>query len=203
MDALIIVDVQHDFLPGGTLAVQKGDEVIPVINELIPRFEHVIATQDWHPADHLSFASQHQGRSIGDVIMLRGLEQVLWPDHCVQGTKGASFALDLPERAVVFRKGTQRHIDSYSGFFDNGHLADTGLERYLRAKGVDQLFITGLATDYCVKFTALDAISSGFKTVVISDATRAVDLREGDGAAALAELKQRGALISSFAECVG
>jgi nicotinamidase/pyrazinamidase len=160
MKALIIVDVQNDFLPGGALAVDKGDLVIPTINRLQENFELVVATQDWHPAEHKSFASQHEGRSVFEEITLNGLPQVLWPDHCVQETKGAAFSSQLDQKRIeaISRKGMEINIDSYSGFFDNGKKKATGLGAYLKGRGVTSVFVAGLAADYCVYFTALDAL---------------------------------------------
>jgi nicotinamidase/pyrazinamidase len=198
MKALILVDIQNDFLPGGALAVRKGDEVIPVANRVSPRFTLVVATQDWHPRDHGSFASNHPGKKPGDVIDLNGLRQVLWPDHCVQNTRGAEFgpALDLSRVARVFRKGTDPAIDSYSGFFDNGHRRSTGLGEYLREVGVDEVFVMGLATDYCVNFTALDAVQRfGLTTTLIEDGSRGIDLRPGDVAAAVEGMRKVGVRV--------
>lgn len=195
MRALIVVDIQNDFVPGGALPVPRGDEVVPVANALMPRFEIVVATQDWHPRGHLSFASSHPGKKPGDVIELDGLEQVLWPDHCVQETRGAEFVagLDTGRFARVFRKGTDPRIDSYSGFYDNGHRRATGLGDWLRERGVGEVVLLGLATDYCVKWTALDALRLGFAATVVEDGCRAVELRPGDGARALEELRVAGA----------
>jgi nicotinamidase/pyrazinamidase len=198
MKALILVDIQNDFLPGGALAVSGGDEVVPVANRLMPQYELVVATQDWHPSDHLSFASQHLDKSIGDVATVDGLDQMLWPDHCVQGTSGAEFAADLNASAIdhVVRKGADRRIDSYSGFFDNDRRQATGLGDYLKERGVTEVDIIGLATDYCVKFTALDAVALGFKTKVIAEGCRGVELAPGECEKALAELRRRGAQIA-------
>src|SRR3954468_12732007 len=153
MNALIIVDVQNDFVPGGALPVPEGDKVLPVINNLQPKFDLVVATQDWHPASHGSFAANHPGKKPGDVIQLKGLPQILWPVHCVQNTTGAAFVptLDAKRIAKVFPKGTDPQVDSYSGFFDNGRQKATGLAEYLKQRGVTELYIVGLATDYCVK----------------------------------------------------
>ncbi len=205
MDALILVDLQNDFMPGGALAVPEGDEVVSVANRLIPRFPLVVATADWHPADHASFASNQPGHKIGDVIELDGLCQILWPDHCVQGTKGAELHPDLDRGGIqhVVQKGTNPLIDSYSGFFDNGHKQATGLGEYLKDHGVDRVVILGLATDYCVKFTALDALQLGFETILIEDGCRAVNLKRDDGAKALEELRAKGAKILSSAEALG
>lgn len=197
MKTLIVVDVQNDFLPGGALAVTDGDRVVAPINTMMRDYELIVATQDWHPADHLSFASQHAGKSAGQVIDLDGLEQVLWPDHCVQGSAGASFAsqLDVFHFDAVFRKGTDRQVDSYSGMYDNGKRRDTGLADFLRRMGAQAVDICGLATDYCVKFTALDAVAEGFETCVLAEATRAVNLQPGDYDAALMELRNSGVAI--------
>ena len=197
MKALIVVDVQNDFLPGGALAVTDGNGVVLPINSLMPKYQLVAAAQDWHPPDHMSFASRHAGKKPGESITLEGLDQVLWPDHCVQGTPGASFAsgLDVFRFDAVFRKGTERRIDSYSGMFDNSRRHATGLAEDLRSMGVDSVDICGLATDYCVKFTALDAVDEGFETAVIAEATRAVNLAPGDYEAALTELRNSGVEI--------
>ena len=194
MKALIVVDIQHDFLPGGALAVSEGDEIIPLVNELMDKFDLIVATQDWHPAGHGSFASNHQGKKPGDMIVLNGLDQILWPDHCIQKSHGAKFSkvLDFDRFNKVFQKGTDKGIDSYSGFFDNGKMKDTGMNQYLREHGVDEVFVVGLATDYCVKFTAIDAAELKFTTHVIADATRAVNLQPGDFARALKEMQQKG-----------
>lgn len=194
MRALVLVDLQNDFLPGGALGVPRGDEVLPVANRVQTRFAHVFATQDWHPADHGSFASQYPGRQPGDVVELGGLPQVLWPDHCVQGTSGAELApgLERGRIARVFRKGVDRMIDSYSTFFDNGHRRSTGLGEHLRALGIGEVFLLGLATDYCVLYSARDAHRLGFHTTVVVDGCRAIDLQPGDGERALAELRGLG-----------
>lgn len=192
--ALILVDIQNDFIPGGALPAKDGAQVVPVANRLQDHFDLVVATQDWHPKNHLSFASNHPGKSPGEVIELSGLDQVLWPDHCVQGSAGARFHSELSTEKIdqVIRKGDDYRIDSYSGFFDNGHLKATGLEDYLRSNDVDSVFVCGLATDYCVKYTALDAVELGFNTSVVTDACRGVELQEGDIDAALEEMKRAG-----------
>ncbi len=197
MQALIVVDVQNDFLPGGALAVPEGDAVVPVINRIMPAFGLVVATQDWHPADHESFASRHVGHNPGDVVNLHGVEQILWPDHCIQHCPGSSFAsgIDVAEFDHVVRKGEDAGIDSYSGFFDNDRRSATGLEAFLRERGVDHVVVCGLAADYCVKFTALDALSLGFTTTVLTDATRAVNLSAGDFERAVDEVQAAGAVI--------
>ena len=205
MDALILVDVQNDFVPGGNLAVSKGDQVVPVANRLMPCFGLVVATKDWHPADHLSFASQHPGRKIGEVIDLEGLSQVLWPDHCVQGTAGAEFVGGLDVEAIdrVFEKGTNRAVDSYSGFFDNGRRQATGLADFLRQRKVARVFVMGLATDYCVKFTAFDAVELGFSTHLILDGCRGIDLNPGDVDRAVAEMRGTGVRVTDSIQAMG
>lgn len=199
MRALVLVDIQNDFMPGGALPVADGDAVVPVANALMPSFPIVVATQDWHPPDHGSFASQHPPKKPGEVIELAGLPQVLWPDHCVQGTKGAEFVADLDTARItrVFRKGTDPSVDSYSGFFDNGHRHDTGLSAWLRERGVQELVLVGVATDYCVKFTALDGVAEGFSVTLVEDGCRGVELHEGDVARALRELREAGVRVVS------
>ena len=199
--ALILVDLQNDFLPGGTLAVDRGDEVIPISNSVQRGFDLVVATQDWHPANHGSFASNHEGKKPGDVIELHGLTQVLWPDHCVQGTRGAEFHRDVDLSRVqrVFRKATDPEIDSYSAFFDNGHLKTTGLGDFLKAQGVEEIYLVGLATDYCVKFTAFDALELGFRTYLIEDGVRGVNLSPNDSAEAIEAMRAAGVVITNSA----
>jgi nicotinamidase/pyrazinamidase len=195
--ALILVDIQNDFLSGGALAVPRGDEVIPVANRLQPRFDLVVATQDWHPPGHGSFASHYPGRKPGESAELGGLPQILWPDHCVQGSAGAAFAQGLEMNRVegIFRKGTDPGIDSYSGFFDNGHRKSTGLGDYLKGRGAGELYLLGLATDYCVKFTTLDARALGFQAFLVEDGSRGVELRPGDVARAIDEMRAAGVRI--------
>jgi nicotinamidase/pyrazinamidase len=202
MNALILVDLQNDFVPGGALAVPESDEIVPLINEIQPRFDLVVATQDWHPPDHGSFAANHPGRKVYEMIDLAGLPQVLWPVHCVQGTPGAELvrSLDTSRIARVFQKGTDRAIDSYSGFFDNGHRKSTGLGQYLRERGVTDVYVCGLATDFCVKFTSLDAKQLGFETSLIEDASRGVNVKPGDVARAVEEMRQAGVRIIRAAE---
>ncbi len=197
MKALIIVDVQNDFLPGGALAVPSGDEIIPYINQIQSQYGLVVATQDWHPADHGSFAANHVGTKPGEVISLNGLDQILWPTHCVQGSFGAELAGDLDTKWIekIFRKGEDSNIDSYSGLFDNGKKRSTGLGEYLKGKGVSEVDIVGLAADYCVKFTAIDAKEFGFQTTVLKEGTRAVNLCPGDFASAINELEKKGVLV--------
>lgn len=199
MKTLIIVDIQNDFLPGGALAVNAGDQIVPIINELIPHYDHVIATQDFHPDDHGSFTDNHDEHEIGEVIDLHGLEQVLWPAHCIQGTLGAQFASNLNTDGIdhIFQKGTDPKIDSYSAFYDNGHRKATGLAEHLRKIATTEVHIVGLATDYCVKFTALDAVAEGFKTTLIKDACRGVNLNPGDVENAIDEMQQAGIIITT------
>lgn len=197
MKALIIVDVQNDFIPGGALAVNGGDQIVPVINEIQQKFDFIVATQDWHPTYHGSFAANHFGKNVGEFIDLNGVSQILWPVHCVQGSKGAEFHPDL-ERSKwksVFQKGTNPLVDSYSGFFDNNKKGDTGLSDYLKENGIEEVFVCGLATDFCVKFTVLDAISEGFKTTLITDATRAVNINENDYLNAIEQMTLAGANV--------
>jgi nicotinamidase/pyrazinamidase len=202
MRALVVVDLQNDFMPGGALPVPDGDAVVEVANALMPRFSLVVASQDWHPADHGSFASNHPGAKPGDVVRLGGVEQVLWPDHCVQGTPGASFhsALDVAYIDHVVRKGADPAVDSYSAFFDNDRVHDTGLGRFLEERGVDELVVMGLATDYCVRFTVLDAVGLGFGVTVVTDGCRAVDLEPGDGERALEAMRSAGAALVRSAD---
>ena len=176
MNAFILIDIQNDFIPGGSLPVPSGDQILQLTNELQQLFDLVVATQDWHPNNHKSFASQHPGKKQFEIISLHGMDQVLWPDHCVQGTAGAEFhdRLNLNKVEAVFRKGMNPEIDSYSGFYDNGHKKSTGLAGYLRERSVKRVFICGLAADYCVAYTAKDALKENFDTYVIEDATRAI-----------------------------
>lgn len=202
MKALILVDIQNDFLPGGALSVPDGDAVIGLANLLMEKFELVVATQDWHPANHGSFAVNHPGRIVFERIELNGLPQTLWPAHCVQGTAGAEFSKELRRDHVakVFQKGTDAGIDSYSGFFDNGHRKSTGMGEWLKGQGVVEVFVCGLATDYCVKFTALDAAREGFKVTLVEDASRGVNLNSADVSDAIAEMRCAGVLVARSAE---
>jgi nicotinamidase/pyrazinamidase len=199
--ALILIDIQNDFCPGGALAVVEGDEVVAPANALAKKFsahgDLVVATQDAHPENHGSFASQHPGAQPGDIVVLAGLDQVAWPEHCVDGTPGADFHPALRRDLIcqVFKKGTDARVDSYSGFFDNDHASATGLAMYLREAGVEEVWVCGLATDYCVKATALDACAEGFATTVYTPACRAVNLAPGDGEAALDEMAAAGCAI--------
>jgi len=197
MKALIIVDLQNDFLPGGALPVPHGDEVIPLANELQQRFELVLATQDCHPPNHGSFAANHKGKKPGDRIILDGIEQVLWPVHCVQNTHGAEFApsFDMSRVVHVFHKGIDPRIDSYSTFFDNAHRRETGLADYLKKRGINDIYLMGLALDYCVKYSTLDALQLGLNTHVILDGCRGIDLEPGDVNHALDEMKRAGVVL--------
>jgi len=202
MKALILVDIQNDFCPGGHLEVPEGDQVVPVANALMDRFDLVVATQDWHPANHGSFAANHPWRKPGQVIDLNGLPQVLWPIHCVQDSFGAEFVQSLHTDKIgpVFVKGTDPEIDSYSGFYDNGHRKATGMGDFLKEKGVDSVYVMGLATDYCVKFTALDAVALGFKTHLIEDGCRGVNLNAGDVDQAIADMRSGGVVVTNSTE---
>ncbi len=193
MEALVIIDVQNDFCPGGKLAVPGGDEIVPVINSLLPYFHQVIQTQDWHPQDHTSFASNHSEKSEYETISLDYGEQVLWPDHCVQGSQGAEFhpVLITNDTRLIVRKGFRKEIDSYSAFFENDQRTKTGLDGFLSSLGITKLFLCGLATDFCVKWSALDACKLGYEVSLIEDAVKAIDL-DGSEAVAINEMKDAG-----------
>lgn len=197
MKALLIIDVQNDFLPGGSLAVPKGDQVIEVANNLSPKFPLVVATRDWHPKGHKSFASSHNDKSVGEIINVSGVQQFLWPEHCVQNTLGSEFSgnLKLPKKTKIVSKGTNLEVDSYSSFFDNAKITSTGLSQYLKDAGVSSLFIMGLATDYCVKFSVLDACALGVDTYVIEDGCRGVEVSPGDIENAFLDMKRAGAKL--------
>ncbi|MBV7395435.1 bifunctional nicotinamidase/pyrazinamidase [Mameliella sediminis] len=197
MHALIVIDVQNDFCPGGALAVERGDEIVQPINALMAEFETVILTQDWHPAGHSSFASSHQGKAPFDLIDMPYGPQVLWPDHCIQGSPGANFHMELEgDRAdLIIRKGFNPAIDSYSAFFENDHRTPTGLEGYLRTRGIDRLTMVGLATDFCVNFSAVDAAKLGFDVTVRQDLCRAIDL-DGSLKAALEGMAKAGVTLA-------
>ncbi len=199
-DALIVIDVQNDFCPGGTLAVASGDDVVPVINRLQGHFANIVLTQDWHPADHTSFASGHPKKKPFDTVSVAYGDQTLWPDHCVQGTPGADFHpdLDRDHAQLVIRKGFRSAVDSYSAFFENDRTTPTGLTGYLRERGIDRVFLVGLATDVCVRFSAMDARNHGFDTVLILDGCRGLsDEAVNDALAAMKEAGVR--VIESFA----
>jgi nicotinamidase/pyrazinamidase len=195
--ALIVVDIQNDFCDGGALAVPGADEIIPIVNDLMDDYDVVVASLDYHPAGHGSFASSHEGRTVGEVVVLQGVDQVLWPDHCVADTSGSELREGLRNDPIdkFVLKGTDPAIDSYSAFRDNTSDADTGLTKWLREVGVTKVTIVGLALDYCVKATALDAVADGFDTTVIVDATRAVNLSADDGEKAIEELKAAGVQV--------
>lgn len=196
MEALVVIDVQNDFCPGGALAVSGGDEIVPIVNGLIQSFDHVVLTQDWHPAGHSSFASSHKGREPFETIAMPYGPQTLWPDHCVQGTPGALFHPDLAwtTAELVIRKGFRTEIDSYSAFYENDHATPTGLGGYLRERGISKLLMVGLATDFCVAFSALDARRLGFDVTVRLDACRAIDLG-GSLAAMTARMNEAGVVL--------
>jgi nicotinamidase/pyrazinamidase len=177
-DVLLVVDIQNDFCPGGSLSVPHGDEVVPLVNRVAARFDHVVLTQDWHPRGHLSFASSHPGTTAYQTIEVAYGSQVLWPDHCVQGTAGAAFREDLavPHAELILRKGFHRGIDSYSAFYENDRTTRTGLTGYLRERGLTRVFLAGLAFDFCVRYSAEDAYREGFEVIVIEDACRGIDL---------------------------
>ncbi len=195
--ALIIVDLQNYFCHGGALPVPEGDKITPRINKLQNKFDLVVATQDWHPKNHGSFAVNHPQKNIGESIVLNGLQQILWPVHCVQGTPGAEFIKELKVNKIskIIQKGTDEGIDSYSGFFDNGHKKATNLEGYLKKQGITEVYVVGLATDYCVKFTAMDAITLEFKTYLVADACRGVDLKPGDVKQAIEDMQKAGVVV--------
>ena len=195
-DVLLVIDVQNDFCPGGALAVPDGDAVVPVINQLTGAFDHVLLTQDWHPAGHTSFASSHAGRQPFETIEVAYGAQTLWPDHCVQGSTGATFHPDLEatRAELIIRKGYDPAIDSYSAFYENDRTTATGLTGYLRTRGFERVFMAGLATDFCVAFSAIDAAREGFEVVVIEDACRAIDL-EGSLTAAKTQMAEAGARL--------
>jgi nicotinamidase/pyrazinamidase len=193
MTALLLVDIQNDFLPGGSLAVPNGNEILPVVTKLMDfPFDLIVASQDHHPEGHISFASTH-GKKIGEMIH----NQILWPDHCVQGSKGAELesSIDQERIARIFPKGSDPQIDSYSAFFDNQRLRSTGLGEYLREKKIEKIVVVGLATDYCVLWTTLDALSLGFKVDLVVEGCRGIDLRKGDVTAALKEMEKAGAQL--------
>jgi len=200
--ALLVVDVQNDFCAGGALAVPDGDAIVPLVNELMGRFATVVASLDYHPAGHGSFASSHEGAQVGEVIELAGITQVLWPDHCVADTSGSELHPDLLNDPITTFtiKGTNPLVDSYSAFRDNAQDGDTGLADWLRARGITHLAVCGLALDYCVQLSVLDALDEGFDTTLIVDATRAVNLQPGDGEAAIAHMRDAGAHIAQAAD---
>ncbi len=195
--ALVIVDLQNDFCPGGALAVEGGDKIVPVVNRMMDFFDCIVATQDWHPANHLSFASNHSGKKPLDSVTIDGIDQVLWPDHCVMGTSGADFHPDLRVEKVslILRKGRNPKVDSYSAFFENDKKTRTGLEGYLRELQVENLFFCGLATDYCVYYSVMDALKLGFASYVVSDGVRGVDFPEGSVEESIGKMRKAGAIF--------
>jgi nicotinamidase/pyrazinamidase len=197
-EALIIVDVQNDFCPGGALAVPRGDEILPAVNRLAAEFTHVILTQDWHPRGHASFASSHPGKQPFETIEVAYGEQILWPDHCVQGTPGAAFhpRLDASHAELIVRKGFRRAIDSYSAFFENDHRTPTGLAGYLHERGLQRLTLCGLATDFCVLYSALDGRKAGFEVSVVTSACRGIDI-DSSLHRALASMREAGAILAA------
>lgn len=203
-DVLLVVDLQNDFCPGGALAVPDGDAVVPVVNRLAAAFPHVILTQDWHPPGHHSFASTHPGKAPYQTVTLPYGPQILWPDHCVQGTPGAAFRadLDIPHAELAIRKGYHRQIDSYSAFFENDHNTPTGLAGYLRERGFRRVHLCGLAFDFCVRYSAEDAVASGFEVVVFEDACRGIDL-DGSMDATRRTLASLGVTIASSGDAIG
>ena len=203
-DVLVAVDPQNDFCPEGALAVPQGDQVVPLVNRLGECFDQVVLTQDWHPKEHMSFASAHRGRRPFETIEVSYGFQTLWPDHCVQGTKGAEFHRDLslPRARLIIRKGCDRQIDSYSAFYENDRATPTGLTGYLRTLGLSRIFLAGLATDYCVFYSAMDAVREGFEVVVVADACRAIDL-EGSLAKAMAEMSEAGVCFTTSDTILG
>lgn len=190
--ALIVVDVQNDFCPGGSLAVTDGNSVVPVINSIAPMFHTVIATQDWHPVNHSSFASNNEGTVVYQVKEINGTFQVMWPDHCVQGTHGAAFHSELATDcfSAIIRKGTQPEVDSYSAFTENDRKTVTGLRGYLQDRGVRKVYVAGLATDYCAAYTAMDAKAAGFEVYLVADACRGVDVPQGSVDTAISEMRE-------------
>jgi nicotinamidase/pyrazinamidase len=199
-NALLLVDIQNDFIPGGALAVPEGDVIVPIANSIMSSFDLVVATRDWHPSNHGSFASQYPGKAPGEFVDLNGLQQILWPDHCVQNSSGAEFVAGLNIGGIdkVIQKGDDQRVDSYSGFFDNDHLRDTGLGKYLKERMVAEVVVMGLATDYCVKFTALDARTLGFETKLIIEGVRGVEIHQGDCDKAIDDMRNVGVKIISM-----
>ncbi len=204
MKALILVDIQNDFMPSGTLPVPEGDQIVSLVNEIQEKFDLIVATQDWHPGGHKSFATNHIDKQPGEIIDLNGIEQILWPAHSVQGSEGAEFFDGLKTDKIdnIIKKGTDPEIDSYSGFFDNDQNKSTGLELCLRKRNVSRVFIVGLALDYCVKFTAMDANRIGFETTVILDATRGVDINEEDSQKAVEEMQDAGIKVIQSSDMI-
>ncbi|KPJ86201.1 MAG: hypothetical protein AMS17_13585 [Spirochaetes bacterium DG_61] len=204
-DALLVIDVQRDFCPGGALEVKGGDRVVPVINRIMPLFSRVVATQDWHPVDHVSFAVNHEGKKVLDTLEINGITQMLWPEHCVQGSEGAGFHSELNTKLfhLILRKGIFHLLDSYSSFFENDRKTATGLHFYLKGLGVESVYLCGLATDYCVFYSAMDAVKLGFRTCLIEDACRGVDFPPGSVDRALREMKSAEVKILKSKDLLG
>ncbi|TVR17287.1 MAG: bifunctional nicotinamidase/pyrazinamidase [Balneolaceae bacterium] len=204
MKALLVVDIQNDFCPGGALAVSGGDEIVPIVNKLMDHFDAIILTQDWHPAGHLSFASSHKEKNPYDTTDMAYGTQVLWPEHCIQGTNGAEFHPELhsDKAQVIIRKGFRKEIDSYSTFFENDQKTTTGLKGYLNQRGITELYTVGLATDFCVKWSVLDGIDEGFTMHIVKDAVRGIDL-DGSLDAAWKEMEAKGAIITTSEAILG
>lgn len=202
MNALVLIDLQNDFLPGGALPVPDGDAVLPLANGLQPLFDVVLATQDWHPPDHVSFAVNHPGKRVGETIEVDGRRQILWPVHCVANSSGAALSAELETSRIarVFRKGTDRQVDSYSALFDAAHVHDTGLAAYLRKRGARDVYLCGLATDYCVTCSAIDAQDEGFAAHFIDDASRGIEAVPGDIARAIDAMRRAGVEVVTSAE---
>ncbi|MBX3719406.1 MAG: bifunctional nicotinamidase/pyrazinamidase [Parachlamydiales bacterium] len=202
MKALVIVDMQNDFMPGGALGVPEADQIVPAINQLSSQFPLVVATQDWHPQDHCSFATSHPGKKPGDVVQIKEMEQILWPVHCVRATKGAELIDTLNKEAIAscFYKGTDRWIDSYSAFFDNARRKSTGLSDYLKTRNVSHIYIAGVATEYCVLYSSFDAVDIGYSVVVISDLCRPINLQPNDEKKAYEAMAAKGVMIQTSAE---
>lgn len=196
-EALLIIDVQNDFLPGGALETENGKSIIKEINEIQNKFTHIIATQDWHPRDHKSFASNNTNSKAGDVIDLNGVEQILWPNHCIENTKGSEFAKELNTTNItkIIKKGNNKEVDSYSGFYENDKKTKTQLDNYLKSMNINSLYVCGIATDYCVKYTVLDALNLGYKVHLLTDSCSAVNLSDNDSDTAILEMKNNGAKI--------
>jgi len=197
MKALLIIDMQKDFMPGGALPTKEGNLLVPIINNLMKKFPLVVTSKDWHPKDHISFASNHPGKEIGDVIDVGDIKQVLWPIHCVQNSEGAQFVsgLDPIDEEHIFYKGVDPKIDSYSAFFDNAHLRSTGLEDFLKKNAVQEIVVVGVATDYCVLYSVLDALELGFSVMLVADGCHAINLHPDDEKKALEKMKKEGAKI--------
>lgn len=202
LKALVIVDMQNDFMPGGALGVSHADEIVPLINDLATRFPLSVATLDWHPENHCSFAANHPGKKPGDSVIVKGIEQILWPVHCVRSSLGAELVAALNKKSIAeyFYKGTDPWIDSYSAFFDNARLQSTGLGDYLKTRTVSEVFLVGVATDYCVLYSAFDAVDLGFNVVVISDACRSINLHSGDEKKAFEAMVAKGVKIQTSQE---